>query len=146
MPVEVQRQEPMVSGNRSRENDYDSVTTNSPRSQCCDEVTMNVKVTGVPTRTKRMSISDDPRVGQFVATTVPKRGVGIQTPMYEKLHDSTKTSQHATRDPTTQQQGWRFGPVSPLRLDHTHRSRQDIHSTRVPITMERLWMARNHHN
>ena len=34
MPVEVQRQEPMVSGNRSRENDYDSVTTNPSRSQC----------------------------------------------------------------------------------------------------------------
>ena len=36
-----------------------------------------------------------------------------------KLHVSTKTSQHATRDPTTQQQGWRFGPVSPWRLDDT---------------------------
>ena len=24
-----------------------------------------------------------------------------------------------TRDPTTQQQGWRFGLVSPWRLDHT---------------------------
>ena len=59
-----------------------------------------------------------------------------------KLHDSTKTSQHATRDPTTQQQGWRFGLVSPWRLDHTRGSRQDIHSTRVPITMGRLWMAR----
>ena len=34
MPVEVQRQEPMVSSNRSRENDYDSVTTNPSRSQC----------------------------------------------------------------------------------------------------------------
>ena len=34
MPVEVQRQEPMVSINRSRENDSDSVTTNSLRSQC----------------------------------------------------------------------------------------------------------------
>ena len=34
MPVEVQRQEPMVSSNRSRENDYDSVTTNSSTSQC----------------------------------------------------------------------------------------------------------------
>ena len=34
MPMEVQRQEPMVSGNRSRENDYDSVTTNPSRSQC----------------------------------------------------------------------------------------------------------------
>ena len=34
MPVEVQRQEPMVSSNRSRENDYDSVTTNPTRSQC----------------------------------------------------------------------------------------------------------------
>ena len=33
-PVEVQRQEPMVSRNRSRENDSDSVTTNSSRSQC----------------------------------------------------------------------------------------------------------------
>ena len=34
MPVEVHRQEPMVSSNRSRENDYDSVTTNPSRSQC----------------------------------------------------------------------------------------------------------------
>ena len=34
MPVEVQRQELMVSSNRSHENDHDSVTTNSPRSQC----------------------------------------------------------------------------------------------------------------
>ena len=34
MPVEVQRQEPMVSSNRNRENDYDSVTTNPSRSQC----------------------------------------------------------------------------------------------------------------
>ena len=34
MPVEVQRQEPMVSSNRSRENDCDSVTTNSSTSQC----------------------------------------------------------------------------------------------------------------
>ena len=59
-----------------------------------------------------------------------------------KLHDSTKTSQHATRDPTTRQQGWRSGLVSPWRLDHTRGSRQDIHSARVPITM----MARNHHN
>ena len=33
-PVEVQRQESVVSSNRSRENDYDGVTTNSPRSQC----------------------------------------------------------------------------------------------------------------
>ena len=63
-----------------------------------------------------------------------------------KLHVSTMTSQHATRDPTTQQQGWRFGLVSPWRLDHTRGSRQDIHSTRVPITMGRLWMARYHHN
>ena len=46
------------------------------------------------------------------------------------------TLQHATRDPTTQQQGWRFGLVSPWRLDHTRGSRQDIHSTRVPITMD----------
>ena len=34
---------------------------------------MNVKVTGVPTRTRRMSTSDDPRVGQLVGTTGPKR-------------------------------------------------------------------------
>ena len=34
VPVEVQSQEPAVSSNRSRENDYDSVTTNSSRSQC----------------------------------------------------------------------------------------------------------------
>ena len=34
MPVEVQRQKPMVSSNRSRENDYDSVTTSPIRSQC----------------------------------------------------------------------------------------------------------------
>ena len=44
---------------------------------------MNVKVTGVPMRTRLMSISDNPRVGQLVATTWPKRGVGIQTLMYE---------------------------------------------------------------
>ena len=83
IPVEVQRQEPMVSSNRSRENDYDSVTTNSPRSQCCDEVTMNVRVAGVPMRTRRMSTSVDPRVGQLVTTTRPKRGVGIQILKYE---------------------------------------------------------------
>ena len=34
MPVEVQRQEPMVSSNRGRENDYDGVTTILTRSQC----------------------------------------------------------------------------------------------------------------
>ena len=45
MPVEVQRQEPMVSSNRSRENDCGSVTANPTRSQCCSEVTLNVKVT-----------------------------------------------------------------------------------------------------
>ena len=28
-----------------------------------------------------------------------------------RLHVSTMTPQHATRDPTTQQQGWRFGLV-----------------------------------
>ena len=33
MPVEVQRQEPMVSSNKSRENDKDSVTTSPTRSQ-----------------------------------------------------------------------------------------------------------------
>ena len=49
-----------------------------------------------------------------------------------KHHDSTKTSQHTTRDPTLQQQDWRFSLVSPWRLDHTRGSRQDIHSTRVP--------------
>ena len=41
------------------------------------------------------------------------------------------TSQHATRDPTTQQQGWRSDQVLPWRLDHTPGSRQDIHSTRT---------------
>ena len=49
-------------------------------------------------------------------------------------------------DPTTQQQGWRFGLVSPWRQDHTRGSRQDIHSTQEPITMGRVWMAKNHHN
>ena len=33
MPVKVQRQEPTVSNNRGRENDYDSVTTSLTRSQ-----------------------------------------------------------------------------------------------------------------
>ena len=71
-------------------------------------------------------------------------GCGDANTHVRKLHDSTKTSQHATRDPTTQQQGWRYGLVSPWRLDHTCGSRQDIHSTRVPIKMGRLWMARHH--
>ena len=44
---------------------------------------MNVRVTPVPMRTRRMSISDEPRVGQLLVTTGPKRGVGIQTLMYE---------------------------------------------------------------
>ena len=52
------------------------------------------------------------------------------------------THEHATRDPTTQQQGWRSDLVSPWRLDHTRGSRQDIHSTRVPGSPGRLWMAR----
>ena len=39
---------------------------------------MNVRVTGVLMRTRRMSTSVDPRVGQLVTTTGPKRGVGIQ--------------------------------------------------------------------
>ena len=34
IPVEVQRQEPILSSNRGRENDKDSVTTNLTRSQC----------------------------------------------------------------------------------------------------------------
>ena len=63
-----------------------------------------------------------------------------------KLHVSTVTSQHATRDPTTQQQGWPFGLVSPWRQDHTRGSQQDIHSTRVLGSPGRLWMARNRHN
>ena len=74
MPVEVQRQEPTVSSNRGRENDYDSVTTNLTRSQCSSEVTMNVKVAGVPMRTRRMSTSVDPRVSQLV-TRPCRRGV-----------------------------------------------------------------------
>ena len=44
---------------------------------------MNVRVTGVPMRTRRMCSSVDARVGQLVATTVPKRGVGVQTLMHE---------------------------------------------------------------
>ena len=56
MPVEVQRREPIVSSNRSRENDDDSVTTNSSRSQCCSEVTLNVKVTGAPNAKKRVPV------------------------------------------------------------------------------------------
>ena len=56
------------------------------------------------------------------------------------LHDDLH--EHATRDPTTQQQGWRSDLVSPCRLDHTRGSRQDIHSTRVPGSPGRLWMAR----
>ena len=60
--------------NRSRENDYDSVTTNLTRSQCWSEVTMNVKVTGVLVRTRWMSTSDDPRVSQLV-TRPGQRGV-----------------------------------------------------------------------
>ena len=44
---------------------------------------MNIKVTGVPMRTRRMSTNVDSRVGQLVATTVPKRDVGIQTLLHE---------------------------------------------------------------
>ena len=59
---------------------------------------MNVKVTGVPMRTRRMCISDDPRVGQLVATTEPKRGVGMQTLMYES--STTPRRPHNTRHET----------------------------------------------
>ena len=85
---------------------------------------MNVKVTGVPMRPRRMSTSVDPRAGQLV-TRPCRRGCGNTHTNVRKLHVSTMTSQHATRDPTTQQQGWRFGLVSPWRLDHTRGSRQD---------------------
>ena len=44
---------------------------------------MNVRVTGVPMRSWRMSTSVDPRVGKLVTTTGPKSGVGIQTLVYE---------------------------------------------------------------
>ena len=82
--------------------------------------------------------NDDPRVDQLVTTIRSKRGVGI-------LSYSTSPRwphEHATRDPTTQQQGWRSDLVSPWRLDHTRGSRQDIHSTRVPGSPGSLWMAR----
>ena len=59
---------------------------------------MNVKVTGVPMRTMRMSISVDPRVGQLVTTTGPKRGVGMQTLMYE--NSTTPRRPHNTRHET----------------------------------------------
>ena len=64
---------------------------------------MNVKVTGVPMRTRRMSVSDDPRVGQLVATTGPKRSVGMQTLMCE--NSTTPRRPHNTRH-ETQPQGW----------------------------------------
>ena len=75
-----------------------------------------------------------------------ERTCGNANTNVRKLHVSTMTSQHATRDPTTQQQGGHFGLVSSWRLDHTRGFRQDIHSTRVPGSPGTLWMARNHHN
>ena len=92
---------------------------------------MNVKVTGVPMRTRRMSTSVDPRVGQLAATTVPKRSVGIQTLMYE----SSTSPQRPWSSLTLETRSHPWVPAW-----------QDIHSTRVPITMGRLWMARYHHN
>ena len=59
---------------------------------------MNVKVTGVPVWTRRMSASDDPRVGQLVTTAGPKRGVGIQTLTYES--STTPRRPHITRHET----------------------------------------------
>ena len=58
---------------------------------------MNVRVTGVPMRTRR-STSVDPRVGQLVTTTGPKRSVGIQTQMY--VNSTTPRRLHNTRHET----------------------------------------------
>ena len=72
--------------------------------------------------------------------------VGNTNTNVRKLHVSTMTSQRATRDPTTQQQGWRCGLVSLWRLDRTRGSQQDIHSARMLGSPGRLWMAPYHHN
>ena len=95
---------------------------------------MKVKVTGVIMRTRRVSTSVDPRVG-----TVPKRDVGMQTLMYESSINPRRP--HNTRH-ETQPHNNEVGLVSPWKLDHTGGSRQDINTTRVPITMGNLWMAR----
>ena len=77
---------------------------------------------------------------RWIVLLIVLRQCGDTNTYVRKLHDPTKTSQHATRDTTTQQQGW------PWRLDNTRGSRQDIHSARVPGSPGRLWMARNHHD
>ena len=43
---------------------------------------MNVKVTGVPTRTRRMSTSDDPKSRPACGHDRAEEGCGIQTLMY----------------------------------------------------------------
>ena len=84
-------------------------------------------------------------ITNLVHKFIPMPQCGNTNTNARKLHVFTVTSQHATRDPTTQRQGWRFCQVSPWRPDHTRGSRQDIHSTRVPITVGKL-MARYHLN
>ena len=69
---------------------------------------MNVRVTGVPMRTRRMRTSDEPRVGQLVAAIGPKRGVGIQPLMYE--NSTTPRRPHNTRH-VTQPHNNRVGAV-----------------------------------
>ena len=61
---------------------------------------MNVKVTGVPMRTGRMSVSDDPRVGQLVATTGPKRCNHSCTKI-QRLHEDLTTRDTRSNHTTT---------------------------------------------
>ena len=61
---------------------------------------MNVKVTGVPMRTGRMIISDDPRVGQLVATTGPKRCNHSCTKI-QRLHEDLTTRDTRSNHTTT---------------------------------------------
>ena len=80
-------------------------------------------------RTRRMSTSVDPRVGQLVTTTGPKRGVGIQTQMYE--NSTTPRRPHNTRHETQPHNNrvgalvwshpgdW-FTPVGPGRTSTVH--------------------------
>ena len=94
----------MVSSNRSRENDYDSVTTSLTRSQRRREVTLNVKVTGVPMRTRPMSTSVDPRVGQLV--TRPCRRVKWEYTKAPRFHDDLRTRDTRPNHTTTRLALW----------------------------------------
>ena len=118
----------------------------APLLYCCNQVWM--KIGGQIPRNaipicEMLQISSDVRewLQEFRENLCGNTNTNVR-----RLHVSRMTSQHATRDPTTQQQGWRFGLVSPWRQDHTRGSRQDIHSARVPGSPGRLWMARYHHN